>query len=380
MQGQEAPDQRSTASTGVTSRAAVAFEPGAELAIVMVDVAAPGEREVMVKFEAAGICHTDLNFASGAFPHAFPVIFGHEGIARVVSCGSAVTRFAPGDRVVPFVIPHCGTCAYCRSGRTNFCAEFQRTFRDPQLTRFSSGRKPIADFFGVGAFSEYSVIRDDQIAKVSDAPPAIPTCCIGCGVTTGLGSALLTANVGEGDSVAIFGAGGVGAAAIQGAALAGASRIIAVDVNPAKEEIARRFGATDFINANEVDAVARIIELTGVGADHALECVGSVELTKQAFACVSLGWGQVVSVGMIPESAPLGISLNTLRNRTWRRSQMGSATVEDAARYVDWYVEGKISLDDVVSHTIALEEINEGIELIHRGECARVAIDFSREG
>ncbi len=379
MAGQQAADQRSAAPTGMTSRAAVAFEPGAELAIVMVDVAGPGEQEVMVRFEAAGICHTDLNFASGAFPHAFPVILGHEGIGRVVSCGSAVTRFAPGDRVVPFVIPHCGKCAYCRSGRTNFCAEFQRTFRDPQLTRFSFGERPIADFFGVGAFSEYSVMRDDQIAKVSDAPPAVPTCCVGCGVTTGLGSVLLTANVGEGDSVAIFGAGGVGAAAIQGAALAGASRIIAVDVNPAKEEISRRFGATDFINAKEVDAVSRIIELTGVGADHAFECVGSVELTRQAFACVSIGWGQVVSVGMIPESAPLGISLNTLRNRTWRRSQMGSATAEDAARYVDWYVEGKISLDDVVSHTIALEEINEGIELIHRGESARIAIDFSRK-
>jgi S-(hydroxymethyl)glutathione dehydrogenase/alcohol dehydrogenase len=378
MQAQEAADQRSAAPS-VTSRAAVAFEPGARLEIMTIDVAAPGEHEVMVRFEAAGICHTDINFASGAFPHAFPVVFGHEGIARVVSCGSAVTRFTPGDRVVPFVIPHCGECAYCRSGRTNFCAEFQRTFRDPQMTNFSAGGESIADFFGVGAFSEYSVMRDDQIAKVSDAPPAIPTCCIGCGVTTGLGSALLTAKVGEGDSVAIFGAGGVGAAAIQGAALAGASRIIAVDINPAKEEISRRFGATDFINGREVDAVARILEITGVGADHAFECVGSVELTKQAFASVSVGWGQVVSVGMIPESAPLGISLNTLRNRTWRRTQMGSATVEDAARYVDWYVDGRISLEDVVSHTIALEEINEGIDLIHRGESARVAIDFSRE-
>jgi S-(hydroxymethyl)glutathione dehydrogenase/alcohol dehydrogenase len=378
MQRPEAIDQQGTTPMGVTSRAAVAFEPGGQLEVVTVDVAAPGEREVMVKFEAAGICHTDLNFSSGAFPHSFPVVFGHEGIARVVSCGAAVTKFAPGDRVVPFVIPHCGNCAYCRSGRTNFCAEFQRTFRDPQMTRFSSGGRSIADFFGVGAFSEFSVIRDDQIAKVSDIPPAIPTCCVGCGVTTGIGSVLLTANVKEGDSVAIFGAGGVGAAAIQGAALAGANRIIAVDVNPAKEAIARRFGATDFINAREADPVASIIELTGIGADHAFECVGSVELTNQAFACVSVGWGQVVSVGMIPESAPLGISLNTLRNRTWRRSQMGSATVEDAARYVDWYVDGRISLDDVVSHTIALEEINEGIELIHRGESARVAIDFSR--
>lgn len=378
MQAQEAADQYSAEPVGVRARAAVAFEAGAALEVVMVDVAAPGEHEVMVRFEAAGICHTDLNFASGAFPHAFPVIFGHEGIARVVSCGPAVTKFAPGDRVVPFVIPHCGSCDYCRSGRTNFCAEFQRTFRDPQMTRFSSDERSIADFFGVGAFSEYSVMRDDQIAKVSDAPPPIPTCCVGCGVTTGLGSVLLTANVGEGDSVVIFGAGGVGAAAIQGAALAGASRIIAVDINPAKEEISRRFGATEFLNAKEEDVVARVIELTGVGADHAFECVGSVELTKQAFACVSVGWGQVVSVGMIPESAPLGISLNTLRNRTWRRTQMGSATVEDAARFVDWYVEGKVSLDDVVSHTISLEEINEGIELIHRGESARVAIDFSR--
>ncbi|MEW5810429.1 MAG: zinc-binding dehydrogenase [Actinomycetota bacterium] len=378
MSAQEVIDQHSDGAVGVISRAAVAFEPGAEMQIVTIDVAAPGEHEVMVRFEAAGICHTDLNFASGAFPHAFPVVFGHEGIARVVSCGPAVTKFSPGDRVVPFVIPHCGTCGYCRSGRTNFCAEFQRTFRDPAMTRFSVDGRSVADFFGVGAFSEYSVLRDDQVAKVSDVPPAIPTCCIGCGVTTGIGSVLLTAGVGEGDSVAIFGAGGVGAAAIQGAALAGASRIIAVDVNPAKEEIARRFGATDFINAKEVDAVATILELTGIGADHAFECVGSVELTKQAFGCVSVGWGQVVSVGMIPETAPLGISLNTLRNRTWRRSQMGSATVEDAARFVDWYVEGKISLDDVVSHTISLEEINEGIELIHRGESARVAIDFSR--
>lgn len=379
MPAQDLTNTASAATAGVTSRAAVAFEPGAPLEIVTIDVAAPGEHEVMVKFEAAGICHTDLNFVSGAFPHAFPAIFGHEGIARVVSCGPGVTAFGHGDRVMPFVIPHCGSCDYCASGRTNFCSEFQRTFRDPALTRFSSGGKPIADFFGVGAFSEYSVMRDDQIAKVSDAPPAIPTCCIGCGVTTGIGTALCTAEVGEGDSVAIFGTGGVGAAAIQGAALAGATRIIAVDVNPAKEDSARRFGATDFIDASQVDVVQRILELTGVGADHAFECVGSVELTKQAFASVSVGWGQVVSVGMIPEDAPLGISLNTLRNRTWRRSMMGSATVDDAARYVDWYVEGRISLDDVVSHTISLEEINEGIALMHRGNTSRVAVDFSRD-
>ncbi|MCF6387420.1 alcohol dehydrogenase catalytic domain-containing protein [Mycobacterium sp. MBM] len=359
------------------SRAAVAFEPGAPLEVVTIDVCAPGEHEVLVRFEAAGICHTDLNFASGAFPHAFPAVFGHEGVARVVSCGDSVTAFAAGDRVMPFVIPHCGKCTYCASGRTNFCSEFQRTFRDPELTAFSHAGRSVADFFGVGAFSEYSVIRDDQIAKVSDVPPAVPTCCIGCGVTTGLGSALITAGVRRGDSVAVFGAGGVGAAAIQGAALAGASRIIAVDLNPAKEEISRKFGATDFIDASVDDAVERIIELTGAGADHAFECVGSVALTKQAFASVSIGWGQVVSVGMIPEDAPLGISLNTLRNRTWRRSMMGSATVHDAARYVDWFVDGKISLDDVVSHTIRLEDINEGIDLMHHGKAARVAIDFS---
>lgn len=377
MSPREVADQAEAPSTRTTSRAAVAFEPGAPLEVMTIDVAPPGNHEVLVRFEAAGICHTDLNFASGAFPHAFPAVFGHEGIARVVSCGTAVTAFAPGDRVMPFVIPHCGNCTYCASGRTNFCAEFQRTFRDPALTAFSSDTRSIADFFGVGAFSEYSVMRDDQIAKVSDIPPAVPTCCIGCGVTTGLGSALITAAVGQGDSVAVFGAGGVGAAAIQGAALAGASRIIAVDVNPAKEEVSRKFGATDFIDASQGDAVEQIIELTGAGADHAFECVGSVALTKQAFASVSIGWGQVVSVGMIPEDAPLGISLNTLRNRTWRRSMMGSATVHDAARYVDWFVDGRISLDDVVSHTIPLEDINEGIDLIHHGKAARVAIDFS---
>lgn len=377
MNARDTASKAEVPAASTPSRAAVAFEPGAPLEVVTIDVSAPGEHEVLVRFEAAGICHTDLNFASGAFPHTFPAVFGHEGVARVVSCGGSVTAFAPGDRVMPFVIPHCGKCAYCASGRTNFCSEFQRTFRHPDLTAFSHAGRSVADFFGVGAFSEYSVIRDDQIAKVSDVPPAVPTCCIGCGVTTGLGSALITAAVGRGDSVAVFGAGGVGAAAIQGAALAGASRIIAVDLNPAKEEISRKFGATDFIDASVADAVERIIELTGVGADHAFECVGSVALTKQAFASVSIGWGQVVSVGMIPEDAPLGISLNTLRNRTWRRSMMGSATVHDAARYVDWFVDGKISLDDVVSHTIPLEDINEGIDLMHHGKAARVAIDFS---
>jgi S-(hydroxymethyl)glutathione dehydrogenase/alcohol dehydrogenase len=359
----------------LTARAAVALAPGGHLEIVTLDVAEPGPHDVAIRYEAAGICHTDLNFLSGDFPHAFPAVFGHEAIGHVVRVGAEVTTVAEGDRVMPYLVPHCGRCVYCRSQRTNLCVEHMRTFRKPEVTPFSLGGRPVASFFGVGGFAELAVVPDDQVVRVNERAPASPTCCVGCGITTGLGSALITADIRAGDSVAVFGAGGVGAAAIQGAAIAGASTIIAVDVNGGKQTLARRLGATHFVDASVDDAVGRILEITGAGADHCFECVGSVALTQQAFASVNHGWGEVVSVGMIPADVPLGISLDTLRNRTWRRSMMGSATLHDAARYVDWYVDGKIDLDDVVSHTFALEDINHGLELMHAGKSARITID-----
>ena len=342
-----------------------------------VDVAAPGPAEVMIEYEAAGICHSDLNFLSGDFPHKFPVILGHEAIGTVVDVGESVTSVKAGDRVMPFVIPHCGECDYCRSGKTNFCVEFQRSFRNPDESPYSRDGQVIANFFGVGAFAKIGVVREDQVTKVHSAAMASPTCTLGCGVATGLGSVLKTANVQPGSSVVIFGAGGVGLSAIQGARIAGAQPIIVIDINPAKEALAKKLGATDFVNASTEDVIERVRLLTGgLGADYCFECVGSVALTRQAFACANIGWGEVVSVGMIPDSAELGIGLSVLRNRTWKRCLIGSATAADVSRYVEWSVSGKIDLEDVVSHTLRLEDINTGIELIHRGEATRVSLSY----
>jgi S-(hydroxymethyl)glutathione dehydrogenase/alcohol dehydrogenase len=360
------------------SQAAVALAPGEKLQIVDISVAGPRPREVAIELEATGICHSDLNFLSGDFPHRFPAVFGHEGIGRVVAIGHEVRNFTVGDRVMPFVIPHCGACAYCASGKTNHCVEFQRSFRDPDSTPFSLNGQKVAAFFGVGSFSRMTVVRDDQVVKVNSAAVATEAACIACGVTTGLGSALKTAAIDPGNSVAIFGAGGVGLSAIQGARIAGASTIVVVDINPAKEALARELGATHFVNAAETDVVERIKQITGgMGVDHAFECVGNAKLTQQAFASTPVGWGEVISVGMISEAIPLGIGLNTLRNHVWKRTLMGSAVLDDVAQYVDWAVEGKVCLDGVVSHVLPLSQINEAIDLMHHGEAAKVVIDYS---
>jgi S-(hydroxymethyl)glutathione dehydrogenase/alcohol dehydrogenase len=284
---------------------------------------------------------------------------------------------APGDRVIPYLLPHCGICPYCRSGRTNYCVEFLRSFRRPEDTPFTLNGERVASYCGTGTFSEFTVTREDQVVKVNGAAPASPTCCIGCGVATGLGAVLKTANVRKGASVVIFGAGGVGLSASQGASIAGAGTIILVDINADKEAVARRMGATHFINAATGDVVEQVMQITVTGADYCFECVGSVELTRQAFACANCGWGEVVSVGMIPDSTPPIIAPTALRNRTWRRSLMGSATLADVADYVDWYVEGRLNLDDIVSHVVPLEQINAGIDLMHHGKAARVTIDYS---
>lgn len=364
----------------IQSRAAVSFEVGAPLVVTEVTVRDLKPGELLVHLEATGICHSDINFISGKFAHRFPAVFGHEGIGRVVALEHDVDGFAVGDRVIPYLLPHCGRCPYCRSGKTNHCVEFGRSLgaADANQAPFSYAGAKVSSFFGVGTFSEFTIVRQDQLVKVLEEVPSSPTCCVACGVATGLGAALKTAKVQAGSSVVVFGAGGVGLSAIQGSALAGAKSIIAVDTNEQKREPALAMGATAFVNASEVDAVEEIMRITEIGADYCFECVGSPELTRQAFACANSGWGEIISVGMIPDTAPMPVVSSALRNRVWKRSLMGSAKLSDISEFVQWYAEGKIDLSRVVSDVVPLKDVNCGLKLMQDGKAARIVIDYRK--
>lgn len=359
-----------------TVKAAVAFAANEPLRICEVELADPKAHEVLVRFIATGLCHTDAHVLDGSIPQAFPVILGHEGIAEVVEVGEGVTDFAPGDRVIPYLVPDCGTCAFCTSGRTNLCVQF-RARRMAGATPFTCEGLPVSQFMGIGSFAEMSVVAADQLTKVSKAAAPDLACCIACGVTTGLGAVQITAGVEAGASVAVFGTGGVGLSVVQGAALSGATTIIAIDIAEAKREPAMAAGATHFINARDVDAVAEVHRLTGLGADFAFECVGQTALAVQALEATNPAWGVGVCVGVMPAGAKLSVEPTSLvMGRRWTGSFMGGAKRADVARYVEMLASGELQLDHLVSHRLTFDEINRGFDMMKTGEAIRSVVLF----
>lgn len=360
-----------------TIKAAVLFAPNEPFRIEEVELADPGPGEVQVRLFATGLCHSDLHIVEGKQHQQFPAVLGHEGIGEVVALGEGVSDFALGDHVIPFLVPDCGKCPMCRSGRTNSCVETMKRFFG-RAPRHSINGQPVHTLGGLGTFAEQTVVEADMLAKVRKGARADHACCIGCGVTTGIGAAMITAKVTPGSSVAVFGAGGVGLSVVQGARLAGAGRIIAIDTNPAKEAVARKLGATDFINPGKSEnVVAEVMAMTGLGADFAFECVGSPALALQALESTNPAWGLAINVGIMPMDTQLSFSPMMIQSgRKWSGSAMGGAKRQDVSRFVDMYMDGQIVLDDLVSHRIALDEINHGFDMMRSGEAVRTVILF----
>ncbi|MCK9542374.1 MAG: alcohol dehydrogenase catalytic domain-containing protein [Novosphingobium sp.] len=359
------------------TRAAVAFSPHEPMRLCEVSVADPGPGQVLVRFIATGLCHSDLHVLHGTFAQKFPAILGHEGIGEIVEVGPGVTDFAPGDRVMPYLVPDCGECDFCRSGKTNFCARFaERRMSDE--TPFSLDGQPVHPFMGIGSFAELSVIHADMITRVSPEARPDQACCIACGVTTGIGAATITAGVGPGSSVAVFGAGGVGLSVVQGARLAGADKIIVVDRNPAKEEVARLSGGTHFIVAGGEEApVRQIRRLAPPGVDYGFECVGIPDLMADVVAATNPAWGVAVCVGLMPDRSDFSIPTgNISTGRTMKGSLMGGAKRQDVARFVEMFVRGDYSLDHIVSHTLTLDQINHGFDMMVSGEAVRSVVIY----
>lgn len=361
----------------IQSRAAIMFAPHQPLRIETVEVADPGPGEVLIRLDAASLCHSDLGYIDAKFPHPVPAILGHEGIGTVIAAGAGVTHVAQGDTVMPYLLPDCGECAYCKSGRSNFCVQLGRSYMPGFPTGFRLNGQPVFGMLSLGTFSEYLVVPHDQVQKVNPAAPRDQASCIGCGVTTGLGAALITAKVEKGASVVVFGMGGVGLSTVQGARMAGAATIIAVDLNPAKESSARAMGATHFIDASSADPVAQVHAITGIGADYAFECVGNERVFQQALAALSMGgWARLTTVGLVPDDVPVPVKWSEMTGRNWQHCLMGGAKRQDVARYVDWFVEGRIDLSAMISHEITLDRINEGFDLMRAGQTNRVVIRY----
>jgi len=358
-------------------RAAITYGVNEPFRVEEIEVADPGPNDVLVKMAASGICHSDLNCVEGKMPHYMPAVFGHEGFGYVAALGSAVKGLKVGDAVMPYCVPECGTCAYCTSGRGNFCVEMPAAFNPERASPLSQGGKKVMNFTGIATFSEYSLIRDNQILKVRQSAKPDLCCCIGCAVTTGVGAALRTADMQPGGTAVVFGAGGVGLSCVQGCKIGGAKRIVVVDTNPRKEAVARSFGATDFINPKERDVVETVMAMTGIGADYSFDCAGYPETLKAAVLCLNKGWGKAVSIGSSGTNVPLPLTFFDLAGRTLTRTLMGSARRQQVGEYVDWFLDGKLKLDNLVSHRIKLDDINEGVAMMNRGESSRVVIEFA---
>jgi len=369
----------------VKSRAAVAFAPGKPLEIVELDVAPPRAGEVLVRIIATGVCHTDAFTLSGDDPEGvFPSVLGHEGGGVVVEIGEGVATLQPGDHVIPLYTAECGKCKFCRSGKTNLCQAVRATqgkgLMPDGTTRFSYNGQPIYHYMGTSTFSEYTVVPEISLAKIDPAAPLEKVCLLGCGVTTGIGAVHNTAKVKPGDTVAVFGLGGIGLAVIQGAVQAGASRIIGVDVNPAKFELAREMGATDCINPRDFDKPVQevIVELTDGGVDYSFECIGNVDVMRSALECCHKGWGESVIIGV----AGAGQEIRTrpfqlVTGRVWRGSAFGGVKGRSQLPgMVQQAMRGEIRLDPFITHELPLERINEAFDLMHRGESIRTVIRY----
>jgi S-(hydroxymethyl)glutathione dehydrogenase/alcohol dehydrogenase len=367
------------------TRAAVAYEANQPLVIEEVDLDGPKAGEVLVQMKATGICHTDEFTRSGADPEGlFPVIFGHEGAGIVVDVGDGVTSVAKGDHVIPLYTPECRACKSCLSRKTNLCTAIRATqgkgLMPDGTSRFSIGKTKIHHYMGCSTFSEFGVVPEIALAKVRKDAPFDKICYIGCGVTTGIGAVINTAGVEPGANVVVFGLGGIGLNVVQGARLAGANLIVGVDVNPARAELGRRFGMTHFVNPKELggDLVAHLVELTQGGADYSFECVGNVQLMRQALECCHRGWGVSVIIGV----AGAGQEISTrpfqlVTGRVWKGTAFGGARGRtDVPKIVDWYMDKKVDIDSLITHRLPLERINESFSLMHSGESIRTVVEF----
>jgi S-(hydroxymethyl)glutathione dehydrogenase/alcohol dehydrogenase len=366
-------------------RAAVAFEAGKPLSIETVQLERPRVGEVLVELKATGICHTDEFTLSGADPEGlFPAILGHEGAGVVVEVGEGVKSVKPGDHVIPLYTPECRECDFCLNPKTNLCQKIRVTQGQGVMpdgtSRFLLNGKKLFHYMGTSTFANYTVLPEIAVAKVREDAPFDKICYIGCGVTTGIGAVIFTAKVGPGANVVVFGLGGIGLNVIQGARMVGADMIVGVDINSDKRAMAEKFGMTHFVNPKEIqgDVVAHLVELTGGGADYAFECVGNVKLMRQALECCHKGWGECIIIGV----AGAGQEISTrpfqlVTGRVWRGSAFGGARGRtDVPRIVDWYMEGKINIDDLITHTMPLERINDAFHLMHQGKSIRSVVIF----
>ena len=366
-------------------RAAVALEAGQPLSIETVQLEGPKEGEVLVEIKASGICHTDAFTLSGGDPEGlFPTILGHEGAGVVVDIGPGVSSLKNGDHVIPLYTPECRVCEYCLNPKTNLCQAIRATqgqgLMPDGTSRFSLNGEPLYHYMGCSTFANYTVLPEIALAKVREDAPFDKICYIGCGVTTGLGAVMNTAKVEPGAKVVVFGLGGIGLNVIQGARLVGADRIVGVDTNPGKRAMAEKFGMTDFVDPKEVgdDLVGHLVELTGGGADYSFECIGNVATMRQALECAHKGWGVSVIIGV----AGAGQEISTrpfqlVTGRTWMGTAFGGARGRtDVPGIVDWYMDGKINIDDLITHSMPLDKINDAFELMHAGKSIRSVVVF----
>jgi S-(hydroxymethyl)glutathione dehydrogenase/alcohol dehydrogenase len=367
------------------ARAAVAWQAKQPLSIEEIDVEGPKQGEVLLKVIASGVCHTDAFTLSGEDPEgAFPCVLGHEGGCEVVECGPGVTTLKPGDHVIPLYIPECGHCEYCKSPKTNLCQSIAATvwtgYMPDGSRRFSRNGKAIYHYMGCSTFSEYTVVPEIALAKINPAAPLDKVCLLGCGVTTGIGAVLNTAKVEAGSTVAVFGLGGIGLSVIQGAVMAKAQRIIAIDINPDKFEIARALGATDFVNPSAIDTTATeaVVEMTNGGVDYSFECIGNVEVMREALECCHMGWGISTIIGVAGAGKEICTRpFQLVTGRSWKGTAFGGVKGRsELPGYVDNYMNGKIELDSMVTHTMPLEEINTAFDLMHEGKSIRSVIIF----
>lgn len=366
------------------TKAAVAYQAGHPLIIEEVDLQAPQENEVLVEIMATGVCHTDAFTLSGDDPEgAFPAILGHEGAGIVREIGEKVTSVKVGDHVIPLYTPECRECDYCLHPKTNLCQAIRTTqgkgLMPDNTSRFSLNGKPILHYMGTSTFSNFTVLPEIAVAKVRKDAPFDKICYIGCGVTTGIGAVVFDAKVEFGSTVAVFGLGGIGLNVIQGARMVGASRIIGIDINPAKVPLATIFGMTDFINPKDVpNIVEAIVDMTKGGVDYSFECIGNVKTMRQALECCHKGWGESVVIGV----AGAGQEISTrpfqlVTGRVWRGSAFGGARGRtDVPKIVEWYMEGKINIDDLITHTMPLEQINTAFDVMHAGESIRSVVVY----
>jgi S-(hydroxymethyl)glutathione dehydrogenase/alcohol dehydrogenase len=369
----------------VEVKAAVAYSAGKPLTIETVQLEGPKAGEVLVEIKASGVCHTDAYTLSGADPEGlFPAILGHEGAGVVVEVGTGVTSVKPGDHVIPLYTPECRQCEYCLSFKTNLCQAIRATqgqgLMPDGTSRFRIGGEMIHHYMGTSTFSNYTVLPEIAVAKIREDAPFDKVCYIGCGVTTGIGAVINTAKVEPGANVVVFGLGGIGLNVIQGARMVGANMIVGVDINPKKRALAEKFGMTHFVNPNEVegDLVKYLVDLTKGGADYSFECIGNVNVMRQALECCHKGWGVSVIIGV----AGAGQEISTrpfqlVTGRVWKGSAFGGARGRtDVPKIVDWYMDGKINIDDLITHVMPIEKINDAFDLMHKGESIRSVVTF----